>query len=216
MPCVGMKKPRRRAGRLRYIISIFTDGRLAWLHSKGDEIMLRALITATLVIGTSLAAVQAAAQDLVPCAREGGYCRVPYPTRVIYGAGGSHATRHVGGGGIACSNGVFGDPAPGVPKRCAYMARSDGRDGWRDRDWGPPESYRGSRPSARLHAEDGDPDWQRCARENGFCSFRGVRRVKYGAGGRFVERVSRNGIACNNAVFGDPTPGVPKVCLVLD
>jgi hypothetical protein len=183
--------------------------------------MLRALITATLVIGTSLAAVQAAAaQDLVPCAPENGYCRVPYPTRVVYGAGGRHATRHVGGDGIACSNGAFGDPVPGVPKRCAYMVRSDGRDGdgWRDRDrdWGPPDFYRGSRPSARLHREDGELDWQRCARENGFCSFRGVRRVKYGAGGRFVERVSRNGIACNNAVFGDPTPGVPKVCLVLD
>jgi len=55
-----------------------------------------------------------------------------------------------------------------------------------------------------------------CAPENGFCDFRGTKRVRYGAGGRFVERVSRGGIPCNNRVFGDPAPGIPKVCQVLD
>src|SRR3712207_1996269 len=158
--------------------------------------MLRAFITATLAIGTSLAAVPAAAaQDLVPCASENGYCRVPYPTRVVYGTGRRHTARHVAGDGIPCSNGVFGDPAPGFPKRCAYMARGYDRGGWRDRDARPPGYHRETRPLAHWHGEDREPDWQRCARENGFCSFSGVRRVKYGAGGRFVEQVSRNGIA---------------------
>jgi hypothetical protein len=95
--------------------------------------MLRAVLaTAVLATGAMFGALpEAQAQSLVPCARENGFCRVPYPTRVIYG--------------IPCSNGAFGDPAPGVPKRCAYVARRyDRGDRWRDdghRGPPPPRGY---------------------------------------------------------------------------
>jgi len=101
--------------------------------------MLHAVLT-TAVLATGVIfgpAPPAQAQELVPCAREGGFCRVPYPTRVIYGARGASSERFVRGGGIRCSNRAFGDPAPGTAKRCAFVAR--GRDrGWDDDRRGPP------------------------------------------------------------------------------
>src|SRR3977135_3978106 len=64
--------------------------------------------------------------DLVPCAEENGYCRVPYPTRVFYGIPGRVVALDVDQRGIQCSNNTFGDPAPGSNKRGAYVARGDG------------------------------------------------------------------------------------------
>jgi hypothetical protein len=101
--------------------------------------MLRAVLTtAVLATGVLFGPASAAqAQELVPCAREGGFCRVPYPTRVIYGARGANSERFVREGGIPCSNRAFGDPAPGRAKRCAFVSR--GRDrGWDDDRRGPP------------------------------------------------------------------------------
>jgi hypothetical protein len=201
--------------------------------------MLRSLVAATLATGASIVAMPAAvAQDLVPCAQEHGFCRVPYPTRVIYGIPGRSSAREVGGRGIPCSNEVFGDPAPGIPKRCAYIARGYGRggDGWPgdgpgrgfggpDRGFdgpgrgfdGPGRRFDGPRDDFRGRDRGDDMmGWQSCAREHGFCDFRGVKRVRYGARGRFVERVSRDGIPCDNRAFGDPAPGVPKSCQVLN
>jgi hypothetical protein len=107
--------------------------------------MLRAVLaTAVLATGALLGALpEAQAQSLVPCARENGFCRVPYPTRVIYGIPGRSAEVFVREGGIPCSNGAFGDPAPGVPKRCALVARRyDRGDRWRDDGYrGPPRGY---------------------------------------------------------------------------
>lgn len=180
--------------------------------------MLRSVIAAAFVVGASFAVMSTAvAQELVPCAPENGFCRVPYPTRVIYGIPGRSTAREVGGRGIPCSNAAFGDPAPGVPKRCAYVARGFGRG---DGEWRPGRPDRGfDGPRGDFRGPDWRDDrvaWQVCARENDFCDFRGTKRVRYGAGGRFVERVSRGGIPCNNRVFGDPAPGIPKVCQVLD
>jgi hypothetical protein len=191
--------------------------------------MLRSVVAAMFAMGVSFLAMPAAvAQDFVPCAPEGGFCRVPYPTRVIYGAGGRSTAREVGGGGIPCSNEVFGDPAPGRPKRCSYIARGYGRggDGW-DRPgrgpdgpgrWdGPGRGYDGPRDDFRRRDRGDDMfGWQPCARENGYCNFRGVKRVRYGARGRYVERMSRDGIPCDNRSFGDPAPGEPKNCQVLN
>lgn len=108
--------------------------------------MLRTVLaTAVLATGAFLGALpQAQAQGLVPCARENGFCRVPYPTRVIYGVPGRGTEIFVRDGGISCSNSVFGDPVPGTPKRCAYVARRyDRGDRWRDDGYreGPPRGY---------------------------------------------------------------------------
>jgi hypothetical protein len=91
--------------------------------------MLRAVVATAVLIGGTMFGIssEAQAQGLVPCAREQGFCRVPYPTRVIYGTQGRSVEVFVREGGIPCSNRVFGDPAPGRAKRCAYVARGDDR-----------------------------------------------------------------------------------------
>jgi len=96
-----------------------------------------ALILSGLMLGTSSGAQ---AQELVPCAREGGFCQVPYPTRVIYGVPGRSVERFVRRGGVPCSNRYFGDPAYGVPKNCAFVARRPNRKPgrWDDGYRGPP------------------------------------------------------------------------------
>ena len=108
--------------------------------------MLRSVLaTAVLTIGASLGvAPDAQAQGLVPCAREHGFCRVPYPTRVIYGVPGSSTGLFVRGRGVPCSNRVFGDPAPGIPQRCAFVARDYDRDyrGYDEDYRGPYRGYR--------------------------------------------------------------------------
>ncbi|WP_230531175.1 hypothetical protein [Microvirga roseola] len=76
---------------------------------------------------------EAQAQRLVPCARENGFCRVPYPTTVVYGVPGRSVEMFVQGRGVPCSNRVFGDPAPGIVKRCSYVARGFDR-GYRGYD----------------------------------------------------------------------------------
>lgn len=54
--------------------------------------------------------------------------------------------------------------------------------------------------------------WVRCATEGGTCSFAGTARVRYGANGTYVVQTGTSAIACSNAVFGDPVPGVVKAC----
>lgn len=157
--------------------------------------MFRIIVAAaTLVVGTMAAIPAASAQDnLVTCAQEHGYCRVPYPTRVYYGIPGRMTSLDVGDRGIRCSNDVFGDPAPGSFKHCAYEVLGDDPN-----DPGDP------------------PSWRNCARENEFCDFRGRKRVRYGARDRFYEGTYRDGVDCDNATFGDPLVGVVKFCQILD
>jgi hypothetical protein len=104
--------------------------------------MLRTVLaTAVMATGMLLGAPpEAQAQGLVPCAREHEFCRVPYSTRVIYGVPGRSVEMFVRGGGVPCSNRVFGDPAPGIVKRCAYVTRGYDR-GFRN-DRGYDEGYR--------------------------------------------------------------------------
>lgn len=71
-------------------------------------------------------------QNLVPCAEEGGVCRMPHPTNVYYGVQGRTVGRPFPQGGvIPCNNQSFaGDPVPGQKKRCWYAPRlADRRQG---------------------------------------------------------------------------------------
>ena len=63
--------------------------------------MFRPIVLAAASVATLwLTGMPAAAQTLVPCAREGEFCRVPYPTRVVYGTPGRSAVTDVGGRGV--------------------------------------------------------------------------------------------------------------------
>lgn len=125
--------------------------------------------------------LESAAFPVQRCAEEDGRCRFVATRVVFYGAGDRYAALPMTNG-AACTNAVFGDPAPGVRKAC-YL------------DVGAP---------ARRAVL--------CANEDGRCTFTGSRFVYYGAGDRYAVRLLTNGADCTNAVFGDPVPGVRKVC----
>ena len=54
--------------------------------------------------------------------------------------------------------------------------------------------------------------WTQCANEGGNCKFTGTRIVRYGTRDRYTMGEFMNGVACSNAVFGDPVPGRQKRC----
>ncbi len=116
--------------------------------------MLRAVLATAVLFSGAMIGIssEAQAQGIVPCAREHGFCRVPYPTRVIYGIPGRSVEVFVREGGVPCSNRVFGDPAPGAVKRCAYVARGYDR--------GPRRYGEGSR-----RYDDDDNGYRRSFRE---------------------------------------------------
>lgn len=58
-------------------------------------------------------------------------------------------------------------------------------------------------------------EWRYCGVEGQTCQFNGVALVRYGAEGRYVFRVARDGQPCDWQSFGvDPVPGVRKQCEV--
>ena len=59
---------------------------------------------------------------------------------------------------------------------------------------------------------EGPGSWVRCAVENGICRPPYPTQVRYGAGSRYVTRVTGGDIACDNRTFGDPVVGVVKAC----
>jgi len=87
--------------------------------------------------------------------------------------------------GTPCSNSVFGDPAPGMAKRCD------------------------------LSTSSATVSWNLCAYESGYCAFAGTQQVRYGANGLYAYRTVTDGTACSNSVFGDPAPGMAKRCEIV-
>jgi Mannan-binding protein len=138
------------------------------------------------------------------CAIENETCSVPYPTAVRYGAQGRFETRQVREA-VPCANAVFGDPIFGVVKTCSYRLRADMTAEESESASGdvlpetPPEANR----------------WVACAREDRICSLPYRARIRYGAKNTFKTRVMSGRVACNNATFGDPLPGVRKSCAYL-
>jgi hypothetical protein len=141
------------------------------------------LLAATLLLSASASAQTTS--EWTFCAREGAQCSFTGSREVRYGADGRYAYRTLNDG-TACTNAVFGDPAPGVVKQC-------------DTAQATPTT---TSPS----------DWAFCAREGSQCSFTGTRDVRYGADGRYAFKTLTDGTPCTNAVFGDPAPGVVKQC----
>ncbi|MCI5117025.1 MAG: hypothetical protein D3913_03505 [Candidatus Electrothrix sp. LOE1_4_5] len=56
-------------------------------------------------------------------------------------------------------------------------------------------------------------EWVKCADENGYCSFQGKKKVRYGADSRWhYLTLAGGGTPCNNQTFGDPAYGTVKRC----
>ena len=130
-----------------------------------------------------------------PCADEGQTCQVNGRTVVRYGSPSRWVTRTVAGA-VECSNAAFGDPDPGVKKRCEVHAGS-----WDD-------------PSAGAPRGSTNTGWTFCAAEGELCHFKGQTEIRFGQGRQFNIRTAENAIQCAVEDFGDPVPGVTKYCEV--
>lgn len=140
------------------------------------------------------------------CAAEGQLCAVPGAATVRFGANGQHEYRQVNGP-VPCNTQTFGDPAKGTPKQCEY------RLGQQDPSVLHPGGWMGgSGPNGRpIPPNEG---WQVCALEGETCQFRGTREVRFGAADGYAVRSATGGIACDTRYFGDPAPGLRKMCLI--
>lgn len=124
------------------------------------------------------------------CAEEDQTCRVSGRAVVRYGADDRWNSRTVYNS-VACNNDSFGDPAPGLSKRC--QVRSGGNEG------------NGSNSGAAA-------GWTFCAAEGEYCQFKGAAEVRFGQGNKFVSRQAYGGVRCDVSDFGDPVRGVTKFC----
>ena len=123
------------------------------------------------------------------CADEGGRCNFNGVRTVRYGANDRFVTREFKNG-VDCGNPVFGDPSPGMSKYCEVATVA----------------------TAAPVPAPGGQGWSKCADEGGRCYFNGVRIVRYGAKDQYNTREFKNGVDCNNQVFGDPIEGATKQC----
>lgn len=153
---------------------------------------------AAIAAGAFFANEPASAQTVTwsTCAQENRLCAFTGTRTVRYGAGSSWATRQLAasGGGVQCSNAVFGDPIFGTAKSCQLQSTTT-----------TPAPAPAPSPST----------WTFCANEGALCSYTGTRSVRYGAGTRWTTRniaASNGGVRCTNTVFGDPAPGTVKRC----
>ena len=151
---------------------------------------LRSLLLVVFAVGVSVLALpsESSAQTWTFCSSEGGNCVVSGTQQVRYGGNGLYYYKTVTNS-IACTNAVFGDPAPGVPKQCHRDTTATSTP--------PPTST---------------TTWNWCSPEGGTCVVSGTQQVRYGGNGVYAYKTVTGSIACTNAVFGDPAPGVPKSC----
>jgi hypothetical protein len=124
------------------------------------------------------------------CANEFGFCSFTGTRVVRYGANGSYVTKTLSNG-TNCDNGVFGDPAFNVAKKCELQNIAPAPSPT------PVQTY------------------QHCADEWYTCSFSGTHTVRFGANGKYNYKTATGSIVCKVEVFGDPIPNIYKACDVL-
>ena len=69
-----------------------------------------------------------AESEWTTCATEGGRCAFTGTRQVRYGANGKFTLPRTFTDGVACNNGMFGDPAPSVVKQCQVTGGSQMKD----------------------------------------------------------------------------------------
>lgn len=173
------------------------------------------------------------------CTNEGGYCGFTGTRSVAYGANGKFNYGTITNG-TSCDNATFGDPIPGVWKAChvgpaayTYCAlewQTCTMSGTSNVAYGADGRFTYRTLSGSFSCDNatfGDPavglgkacyvgpvNYTHCASEWLTCSFSGTRMVAYGANGTFIHKSLSGPVACTNATFGDPAPGVVKACYI--
>ncbi|HIF37311.1 MAG TPA: hypothetical protein EYQ70_02740 [Marine Group III euryarchaeote] len=78
--------------------------------------------------------------------------------------------------------------------------------------WGPTDPLDPDSDDDGLNDGEEVESWTYCAQEDQFCAFDGMKTVRYGIDDTWAYQIKIDGIGCNNAVFGDPVPGIEKEC----
>jgi len=146
----------------------------------------------------------------VECAREGQDCRFSGNGRVAYGANGRFRYKYVAKS-IGCNNRVFGDPAPGVAKKC--YVRTSGRV---RKNTNTVRRNGTGKPRTTSNRSNPLKGYRFCAQEGKRCNTgtKQLTSVMFGANGKYKYRSVRGGVDCTTRRFGDPAPGVRKRCYV--
>jgi hypothetical protein len=110
---------------------------------------------------------------------------------VRYGTATQYVTKTVSGP-VACSNTVFGDPAPNYGKTCSIA----------------------SVPATATATAAATATWTACATEGGTCNVSGTAEVRYGTATQYVTKTVTGPVTCSNTVFGDPAPNYGKSCSI--
>ena len=131
------------------------------------------------------------------CASENQTCYFSGTHQIRYGANDSY-NYGTYTGSVACNNAIWGDPKPGVVKSCFYDSSS-------------PTTAPTPAPVVTS-----TPTWTYCASENQTCYFSGTRQIRYGANDSYNYWTYTGSVACNNATWGDPKPGVVKSCFYMN
>ena len=118
------------------------------------------------------------------CARDGGTCTFSGYRTVRFGLNGKYDTL-VAFNSVSCSSKDFMDPLPGVAKECSVSSII---------------------PSGTQFVH--------CAKEGQTCVVSGTQTVRFGINGRYYSKTISGSASCTGGVFGDPAPGVLKVCEV--
>ena len=131
------------------------------------------------------------------CAPEGQTCNVNGRATVRFGADDRWYSRTVSYS-VRCTNDSFGDPAPGVAKRCQVRV----------------SDHSGASTSGGAYRPGSAQGWRYCAGEGEVCRFNGRAEVRFGQGNNFVTRTAYGSVRCDVADFGDPARGTTKFCEV--
>ena len=136
------------------------------------------------------------------CAKEDGNCAFSGSAQVRYGMTGKYVTKTLTGP-VACSNAVFGDPAPGYGKSCEIGSVAT------------PAPAPTPTPAPPVTTPTPTPTgWTVCASEGGYCNVSGSAQVRYGTADKYFVKTVSGAVACTNATFGDPAPNYGKSCSI--
>lgn len=142
--------------------------------------------------------IREASNDWVDCAKEDDVCRFRGTRLVRFGIEGSYYYR-TESREILCSVNEFGDPARRIPKTC--QVKRDAFDHGDDRRGAAGAD--GGRPSNK---------WVLCAVEGENCRVSSSTVIRFGRDGNYNYRNNDNEVYCSPYQFGDPAPGMVKLC----
>lgn len=173
------------------------------------------------------------------CSMENNVCSFWGTREIRFGANGKFITK-VFTNAVKCDTKTFGEPILNVYKSCSFSSvevKPNATTGGSTSSTSSPATSTPpvtsttpttpttttpttttpttpttSTPTTTPPATTPATTWTTCAVENNTCTFSGTRKVRYGAGNKYVIKVYTKTVKCSNTNFGDPIYGTVKSC----